>query len=160
MTAASAVETGRFGSFIPFDERSAEAFFGRADEVARLVEVVTGDAHVVAFTGPSGAGKTSLLRAGLGPALSRRGFAVVTLGSYHDLERELVRATSSVGITPPVPGQDPADYLGHVSREAKGGLILILDHLEEALADEAGRSETAALVARVREEGGPRLRFL
>jgi HEAT repeat protein len=149
-----------FGSLLPFEEKDAETFFGRAAESARLLELVTGDAHVVALTGPAGSGKTSLLRAGLSPALARRGFAVVILGSYHDLERELVRATSLVGITPPVPGQDPADYLGFVAREAKGGLVLILDHLEEALAAPAGAKEIAALVARVREEGGPRLRLV
>ena len=149
-----------FGSFLPFDERGAEGFFGRADEIGRLVEAVTGEAHVVALTGVSGVGKTSLLRAGLGPALARRGLTVVTLGNYDDLERELVRATSLVGLTPPVPGQDPADYLGYVSREAKGGLVLVLDHLEEALAGEPARGEMVALVSRVREEGGPRLRFV
>jgi HEAT repeat protein len=121
---------------------------------------VAGEGHVVAVTGESGVGKTSLLRAGVTAALKGRGFTVVTIGSYDDLERELVRATSQSGLTPPVPGQDPADYLGFVSREAKGGLVLILDHLERPLAGEAGRAEIAALVARVREEGGPRVRLV
>ncbi len=113
-------------------------------------------------SGPSGVGKTSLLRAGLTPALARRGVAAVTLGSYHDLERELVRATSRLGIAPPVPGQDPADYLGGVAREAKGGLVLILDHLEEALgrrADEARPTSSRSPRGCV-EEGGPLLRLV
>ena len=59
----------------------------------------------------------------------------------------------------PVPGQDPADFLGQVARDSPGGLVLILDHLEEPLADEAAAAEVASLVARVREEGEP-VRFL
>ena len=58
----------------------------------------------------------------------------MTLTSYRDLERELVRATSVVGIAPPVPGQDAADFLGGVARDARGGLVLILDNLEEVFA--------------------------
>ncbi len=39
MTEAGAPAGGLFGAFVPFDERSAEAFFGRADEIARLVQL-------------------------------------------------------------------------------------------------------------------------
>ncbi len=156
------VPGGLFGVFTPFDERAAEAFFGRGEEVARLDQLLAGEAHVVAFTAASGVGKTSLLRAGLTPALARRGVAVVTIGGYRDLERELVRATSRLGIAPPVPGQDPADYLGGVAREAKGGLCLIFDHLEEALGEGAdtAAAELTALVSQVVDEGGPLLRLV
>src|SRR6478752_2319471 len=119
--------TGLFGAFTPFDERAAEELFGRADEVALLDRLLGGDARLVVFTGPAGVGKTSVLRAGLGPALARRGVPMLALGSYQDLERELVRETSRLGIAPPVPGQDPGDYLGTISREAKGGLVLVFD---------------------------------
>src|SRR3954468_12266552 len=140
MTEAGGPNGGLFGAFVPFDERSAETFFGRTDEIALLDQLLAGEARVVTFMGASGVGKTSLLRAGLTPALARRGVAAVTLGSYRDLDRELVRETSRLGIAPPVPGQDPADYLGGVAREAKGGLVLILDNLEEALAPRRGQT--------------------
>jgi HEAT repeat protein len=152
---------GLFGAFVPFDERGAETFFGRGDETALLDQLLAGEARVVTFMGATGVGKTSLLRAGLTPALARRGVAAVTLGSYRDLERELVRETSRLGITPPVPGQDPADYLGGVAREAKGGLVLILDHLEEALGSKKDEgADVIALVAQVVDEGGPLLRLV
>ena len=161
MSEAGAPPGGLFGAFVPFDERSAETFFGRTEETALLDQLLAGEARVVTFMGASGVGKTSLLRAGLTPALARRGVAAVTLGSYRDLDRELVRETSRLGIAPPVPGQDPADYLGGVAREAKGGLVLILDHLEEALGPRADEgSYVIALASQVVEEGGPLLRLV
>jgi HEAT repeat protein len=161
MSEAGAPPGGLFGAFVPFDERSAETFFGRNEETALLDQLLAGEARVVTFMGASGVGKTSLLRAGLTPALARRGVATVTLGSYRDLDRELVRETSRLGIAPPVPGQDPADYLGGVAREAKGGLVLILDHLEEALGPRADEgSDVIALASQVVDEAGPLLRLV
>ena len=122
-----------FGTFLPYEERYADAFFGRKDDVARLDQLLTGDAHVVVLSAAAGVGKTSLLRAGVTPVLVRRGLTVLTIGGYGDLERELVRAASLAGVTPPVPGQDAADYLGGVARDAKGGMVLIFDQLEEGL---------------------------
>jgi HEAT repeat protein len=164
MTAAT-TPGSLFGTFLSYQERNAEALFGRGDDVARLEKLLTGPDHLVVLSGPSGVGKTSVLRAGLTPALKRRELTVVTLTSYRDLERELVRATSVVGIAPPVPGQDAADYLGGVAREARGGLVLILDNLEEVLVPAAGQGEGAGAAAvaemalRVVEEA-PRTRLL
>src|SRR4051812_21650130 len=154
-----------FGTFLPYQERNADAFFGRADDVARLDKLLAGPGHLVVLSGPSGVGKTSLLRAGLTPVLARRELTVVTLTSYRDLERELVRATSVVDIAPPVPGQDVADYLGGVARSSKGGLVLILDNLEEIFAPGRGPApvpDAAAVVElalRVVEEA-PRTRIV
>ncbi|HEY6476684.1 MAG TPA: ATP-binding protein, partial [Polyangia bacterium] len=161
MTEAGPPSGGLFGAFVPFDERGAETFFGRGDETALLDQLLAGEARVVTFMGAAGVGKTSVLRAGLTPALARRGVAAVTLGSYRDLERELVRETSRLGIAPPVPGQDPADYLGGVAREAKGGLVLILDHLEEALgAKKDEGADVIALASQIVDEGGQLLRLV
>ncbi len=58
-----------------FDEADASDFYGRSALVRRLVEAVIGrgapSLHVVA--GPSGSGKSSLVRAGLVPALRQAG---------------------------------------------------------------------------------------
>ena len=162
----TAVSPGNlFGTFLSYQERNADAFFGRGDETARLDKLLTEAAHVVVLSGPGGVGKTSLLRAGLTHVLARREQTVVTLTTYRDLERELVRATSVVGIAPPVPGQDTADYLGGVAREARGGLVLILDNVEEVLErrGKKGPAEGATTVAeialRVIEEA-PRTRLI
>jgi len=154
-----------FGTFLSFQERNNDAFFGRADDVARLDTLLSGAGHLVVLSGPSGVGKTSLLRAGLTPVLTRRELTVVTLTSYRDLERELVRATSMVDIPPPVPGQDAADYLGGVARNSKGGLALILDNLEEVFEpsrlqkEGGGVAAVTELALRVIEEA-PRTRVV
>src|SRR5690606_19417866 len=62
----------------PFDEEHADVFFGRDDEIDRLVDAVD-RLPVVAVTGPSGVGKSSLVRAGLLPRLRARGLQVVDL---------------------------------------------------------------------------------
>lgn len=53
-----------------FDEEDAELFFGREEIVADLVERVK-KSRTVFITGPSGSGKSSLVRAGLIPALKQ-----------------------------------------------------------------------------------------
>ncbi|MCC6178679.1 MAG: TIR domain-containing protein [Chloroflexi bacterium] len=53
-----------------FEEADADIFFGREPDVQRLLEQLKG-ARFLAVLGPSGSGKSSLVRAGLVPALRR-----------------------------------------------------------------------------------------
>jgi len=60
----------------PFTPEDAAVFFGRDHEVDRLLELLQptlqrGAGRFVAVVGPSGSGKSSLLRAGLLPRLER-----------------------------------------------------------------------------------------
>jgi WD40 repeat protein len=57
-----------------FEERHAGFFFGRQDDTRRLCERLS-DARFVAVLGPSGSGKSSIVKAGLIPALRRDGLA-------------------------------------------------------------------------------------
>lgn len=53
-----------------FDEEHAEFFFGRDADVQRLLELLKNE-RFLAVLGPSGSGKSSLVRAGLVPAIRR-----------------------------------------------------------------------------------------
>ncbi len=62
----------------PFDESDADVYFGRdgvVDEVAGLV----GQHRLVTVVGPSGSGKSSLVKAGLVPLLRSSGATVVSM---------------------------------------------------------------------------------
>jgi len=158
---------GPFRGLVPYDENSAALFFGRADEIVALDRLVCreGD-RVVALTGELGVGKTSLLRAGLLPALARHDVTAVYLGAYDDIEQEMWQAAGRVRGEPPAPGDGPADYLVQLARSSNAGTLLILDHLETILSHcgpDAGTSaldQLAALLLTVSEGAGPRLRVL
>ena len=59
-----------FRGLAPFDAAHADYFFGRERLVADLVASVVGSS-LLSVVGPSGSGKSSVVRAGLLPALSR-----------------------------------------------------------------------------------------
>src|SRR5215471_18567825 len=85
----------------PFEAAEADLFFGRERQVDALLERLS-HSHFVAVVGESGAGKSSLVRAGLLPALEA-GF-VVEAGS--DWRVAVMR-----------PGGDPLTVLADVLLE-------------------------------------------
>ncbi|MGW7355107.1 NACHT and WD repeat domain-containing protein [Streptomyces sp. NPDC054802] len=120
----------------PFEESDAAVFFGRdrdiAELVARLHPAVPGRAHrFVTVVGPSGSGKSSLVRAGLLPALARR------RGRWTVAE-------------PFSPGSDPVGTLRRRLAElpADRPALLVVDQLEELLTL-CGPEERDAFVAAV-----------
>jgi hypothetical protein len=56
--------------------RTGEAFYGRDNEIRQLRDLLV-SGRIVLLHSPSGAGKTSLVRAGLIPELVKMGFAVL-----------------------------------------------------------------------------------
>ena len=67
-----AAEECPFSGLAAFQEDDADRFFGRASDVARLV-TRRRKQPLVAVVGPSGIGKSSVVRAGVIPALERSG---------------------------------------------------------------------------------------
>jgi WD40 repeat protein len=63
-----------YQGLIPFDEEHAEFFFGRDAELQRLIEKLK-STRFLAVLGPSGSGKSSLVRAGLIPSLRKGALA-------------------------------------------------------------------------------------
>ncbi len=92
-----------------YGEEDAESFVGREEETRicldRLVAV-----QLLAVVGPSGSGKSSLLRAGLAAALRRQGDHVVVL----------------------TPGRHPVDALTAAARRPDS--VVLVDQAEEAFA--------------------------
>ncbi|MFJ8164383.1 AAA family ATPase [Streptomyces sp. NPDC096136] len=123
-----------------FGEEDAAVFFGREREtaalVARLHPAAPARAHrFVTVVGPSGSGKSSLVRAGLLPALTGR-------------------RTRWTAYPPLTPGTDPAGALRRaLDGPAADGRprVLVVDQLEELLTL-SGPRERAAFAAAVREE--------
>ena len=78
----------------PFGVEDEDDFFGRdADIEAALARL--GRSRFLAVSGASGSGKSSLVRAGVVPALQRRGDRVVILTPEHDLDARIREAVWS-----------------------------------------------------------------
>lgn len=114
---SKAQPTGPFPGLRPFRSEEASIFFGREHQCAALVELLE-NGNVLLIHGTSGCGKSSLVGAGLLPALRRdyRGAGQVlrdatfrpSSGPYEGLARvleEALRAPAECAVSP----QQPAD---------------------------------------------------
>ncbi len=157
-------QPGPFRGLIPYDEGSAALFLGRAAEVASLHHLVTRDnSRVALLTGEAGVGKTSLVRAGLIPLLSRAGVLALHVGNHAAPDQDLWLSAGRAHADPPAAGEGFADYLSRLARGSRAGTLLVVDHLESVLAPgrEADRDRLAGiLAAAVAAFAGQRLRFL
>ena len=93
----------------PYGEEDAESFVGREEETQVCLERLA-SVRLLAVVGPSGSGKSSLLRAGLAPALRREGRHAVVL----------------------TPGRHPLDTLTVAARRPDS--VVLVDQAEEAFA--------------------------
>jgi WD40 repeat protein/DNA-binding SARP family transcriptional activator len=126
-----------FKGLAPFDVADAEYFFGRERLIAELVARLVGTS-LLGVVGPSGSGKSSVVRAGLMPAL-----AGGVLPGSEDWTKVLIR-----------PGEHPLDELtGAVAGiDPDRKVLLVVDQFEEtftACRDEDERSGFIAELVRV-----------
>jgi transcriptional regulator with XRE-family HTH domain len=151
-----------------FGPRQAHWFFGRtqvtADLVARLDERL-GGGELLAVVAPSGAGKSSLLAAGLIPALaggalpgSRDWPVVVATPGSHPLATLVDRVTAETGADPAaaaVVAGDPdrfAAFLTRVVADSKpekhslSRIVLIIDQFEEIFTECQEETERQAFI--------------
>lgn len=116
----------------PFTEADAELFFGRegvVEELSAMVEDRAADPlglRLLVVVGPSGSGKSSLLRAGLVPGLRRGGWATAVL----------------------VPGTEPMSALAAAQAELgqASRALLVVDQAEEAFSPEVDPAQRRAFI--------------
>ncbi len=144
-----------FPGLKPFDWQDAAVFFGREQEIGRLIQLLTttllrGPGRLVAIAGPSGSGKSSLLRAGLLPRLERLADRWVVVPPMQpgrqplqNLARSLQAAFRAAGHERTWTGlldrldQGPASLielgyeLGDAASGAGGSVLLVVDQAEE-----------------------------
>jgi hypothetical protein len=106
-----------FPGLRPFESGESDLFFGREAEVDDLLERLS-RAHVVTVTGTSGSGKSSLLRAGLLPALlsglspmTGEAWRVAIMRPGYDPLGNLAHALNSAGWSAPRGLRDEATQL-------------------------------------------------
>jgi DNA-binding SARP family transcriptional activator/WD40 repeat protein len=97
-----------YKGLVVYDRGDAEWFFGREDEVTACLQALN-VSKLLVVVGPSGSGKSSLIRAGVVPALEQAGRKVNVL----------------------VPGLDPTAALTTAIASSAGGFVLVVDQLEE-----------------------------
>jgi serine/threonine protein kinase/ABC-type glycerol-3-phosphate transport system substrate-binding protein len=163
-----------------FLEADAVDFFGREAVTKRLLESLADDdpaARFLAVVGPSGSGKSSVVRAGLVPALRRgaipgseRWYVIDVVPGQRPF-REIETALLGIAVSPPPSLMDELelDELGLVRAVARvlpdpeAELLIVLDQLEEAFTlveDEAHRARFLASVRAAVLEPSSRVRVV
>jgi type II secretory pathway predicted ATPase ExeA len=142
-----------FMGLSPYGETDAGAFFGREDEIRAVQEAFLPERRLLLY-GASGTGKTSLLRAGLLPALRDIGLQPVYVSRCAEPTVEILAGLGSQPRTDATP--TVAEVLAEIDRRlaATAGLFLpiLLDQAED-LIHFAGRKELLrGLLKRTREE--------
>jgi WD40 repeat protein/DNA-binding SARP family transcriptional activator len=127
--------TNPYKGLLPFTEDDAEVFFGREDLVARLAGRLADGCRLLAVVGPSGSGKSSLVRAGLVPALAA--------GAVEGSERWRVAVLT--------PGADPVAALVRGLGQLDGDGLLVVDQLEELYTAATATAERGRFAAELAE---------
>ncbi len=124
-----------------YETEDAEIFFGREQDTEAVVDLVKEHQLSVLF-GTSGRGKTSLLLAGLIPALQKETesdegtdwLPVMVRCGEDPMESSIEAVTAAlreIGINEPNDADDMADFLGKAIAKCERTVVLMLDQFEE-----------------------------
>ncbi|MFF4501350.1 trypsin-like peptidase domain-containing protein [Streptomyces sp. NPDC001401] len=145
----------------PFREEDADLFHGREEDIARITASVH-DHALVTVVGASGSGKSSLVRAGVLPALHAEGFTTTVFRPIRGTRpvRALVRTLAAEAGTDPTraaAADDPAEEASLLTEDlldhgGERGHVLFLDQFEEVAATDpdAARRLLALATAMIR----------
>ena len=177
-----------FAGLAPFQEADADRFYGRAREVGAVLARLR-HCPLIALAGPSGVGKSSLVRAGIIPLLKRsgEGWDALTLrpgrsplAALSAILGELARSSTDPAASDGEPGGGPPapDGIGTDLRAAPGQLgatlrawahrtrrrvLVFVDQFEELYtlcADPAERAAFLACLEGVADDASSPLRVL
>jgi DNA-binding SARP family transcriptional activator/ABC-type glycerol-3-phosphate transport system substrate-binding protein len=182
-TATAPVEEGDmrnpYKGLHAFLEADAADFFGREDSVRDLVALMGGEVEgnrFLAVVGPSGSGKSSVVRAGLVPALragalpgSDSWFVVEMVPGAHPFE-ELASGLVRISVDPRPGLVERLERDGDLQRAAEevlppdgSELLLVIDQFEEVFSlvgDEDQRASFLAGIAAAVSDPGSRVRVI
>ncbi|WP_185972543.1 BTAD domain-containing putative transcriptional regulator [Georgenia yuyongxinii] len=133
----------------PFDEDDADIFFGRDEAIRDLTSRLESGSRLVSVIGHSGSGKSSLVRAGLVPALTtgtrRWQTAVITPGSRPGLELDHILEGWGEDTSHSLLVVDQAEELWSVTDAAEREAFLA--HLVDLVTRDGGASAVLTLRA-------------
>jgi hypothetical protein len=137
-----------------FSEQDAAVFFGREPEIERLLDLLQpglgGRGRFIAVVGPSGSGKSSLVRAGLLPRLSRlpdRWVLVPRLVPGNQPVRQLARSLAQ-GLR----GRRPVKEAAELAAQLANGATALIEVVEEMRDRTSGEPPSVLLVIDQAEE--------
>lgn len=155
-----------------FQQSDADLFFGRRDLLGKLSARVRAN-RLVAVVGASGAGKSSLLRAGLLPELRAETSVVITMTpGQHPIEECAIQFATPLGSSPATLLDDLAEGARGLhrlvrqaltSRPDDAELILIVDQFEEVFTlcgDQRERSRFIELLVTAAAAENSRVRIV
>ena len=136
-----------YRGLLPFREEDSAFFRGRAAAVEELLETVRGR-PLIALVGASGSGKSSVVRAGLVPALrseSSPTWDVVTLVPADRPSRALAEALLPL-VEPMAVGVDRLTRLTQLAEGLRQGALTLADVVAEALRQQPGTERLLLVV--------------
>ncbi len=134
-----------YRGLLSFREEDASVFFGREDFVSQLL-LATQQRPFTAVIGASGAGKTSVIQAGLIPALRRRGDWLVVSTRPSSRPFHALAASLLPGLDPGLSSTDLLVETGRLAVALHAGQITLVDVLERLIHTRAAGRPLRALL--------------